>query len=150
MSQTAQLLLFIFSMLLAAKAGFADVYKWTDDKGTVHYTQHKPLDNEAELVDDVLPSSVAHDKADYIDEINRRGKERQIRRGQQREKDKGQGLNDDFNAKQCNAAKKNLQLLHSGDRVTYVGVDGNDIDIADDEKESRIAEANKQIQFYCQ
>ena len=32
-------------------AGLADVYKWTDEKGQVHYTQYKPLKYKSELVD---------------------------------------------------------------------------------------------------
>jgi len=143
-----QLPIFIL-LALFITASFADVYKWTDNKGVVHYTQYKPLNFKSELVKGKAPPP-ASDSRDlnkaYAEQIDQRGKQRQ----EQQAASKASSSKSDFNAQQCDTAKKNLAALQAGGRVSYVDASGQSITMSAEEMQSRVGEANKQIEFYCQ
>jgi len=52
----------VSSFMLAGAAGAATIYKWTDDRGEVHYSDKKPAGKKWEIVDEskisVIPNTV--------------------------------------------------------------------------------------------
>lgn len=47
----------IMSLCYSYSAMSTDFYKWTDEKGTVHYGQHKPSDAQSEVITTPTPRS---------------------------------------------------------------------------------------------
>lgn len=135
-------------LLLFSSLGFADVYKWTDDRGITHYTQYKPLKYKSELVDaPPPPPSYAPDlNKPYAQQIEKSGQSLR----QQQAASKSSSSKNDFNAQQCATAKKNLNALRSEGRISFVDSSGQKVFMDDAEKQSRIQEAQKQIEFYCE
>ena len=142
-----QLPVFIL-LVFFCSLGIADVYKWTDDKGITHYTQYKPLKYKSELVDapPPPPSSAPDLNKPYAEQINQVGQQRR----QQQAASKASASKDDFNAQQCSTAKKNLNMLRSEGRVSFIDSSGEKVYFTDEQKQSRIQEAQKQIEFYCE
>ena len=140
-----QLPVFLILLLFIGQV-FADVYKWTDEKGVTHYTQYKPLKYKSELVD--APPPPASDAKDlnepYASEIEKRAQQRK-----QQAASSASSSKDDFNVQQCNTAKKNLNALRAQGRVSFINSSGEKIYMDDSEKQSRIQEAQKQMEFYC-
>ena len=57
-----QAVLALSSLVLALSAGAATIYKWTDERGEIHYSDKRPAGSEWETVDEgnlsVIPSTL--------------------------------------------------------------------------------------------
>lgn len=124
-------------------------YKWTDSKGITHYTAYKPADGISFTVVDAPPPppSDASDP-DAGDTAETRAADKG--KSGVGTKDLNADNDDEFNAEQCKIAKNNLTVLRGKARVTYKDNEGNIAYLEEDEKEAKIAEAEKHIKFYCE
>lgn len=127
-----------------------DIYKWTDDRGEVHYTQFPPPGHKAEILHGAPPP------ADSPEAV-RNNLQKQVDTMEQQNKEQLQGAKD---AKQwaeiqkirrsnCEMAHKNLVNLQRGGNVRYVGTNGEVMHLSEEERQKRIDETNKQIKENC-
>lgn len=139
----------LLTLALLYAPGFAEVYRWVDSEGNVHYTQEKPRDHEAQTVNVPTvppPTSTQDVNRSYLEQLD----EQAQAKDQQQKRLNEQASKSDFNAQQCDTARKNLSTLQAGGRIAYVNAGGETVTITEEEKASRIAEAQKQIQFFCE
>jgi len=142
--------IFIASLIfLAGFNALADgkVYKWTDDSGLTHYTRYKPTTHKWQEVDaPPPPPSVSYD-------LNKDAAE-QIRGAAEKKKKAdstatAQTDDADFKEQQCKTAKANMDTLKTGARVRYTDEEGNQVPMPEEQRASRLQEAQKNIDFYC-
>ena len=153
-------------LLLPAWAS-ADIYRWVDANGVVNYTQQKPRGVNAELVGssrsrprsapaqdaappaEPEPGSVAADatvaerraamseaQRQRLDELEAEQERRKAELAMEREEN-------------CNKANDVLDQLTERSRIRIRGEDGTERIIGEDERQSRIQEAQLAIAEHC-
>lgn len=109
----------------------AEVYRWTDDDGQVHYSSTPPSDREVtviEVTDEGTPlsSSAASDSATATDDEAA---------AQRRE--------------HCETARHNLEILEDESIETFLDADGETISFDADERAALLEETQAQVQYFC-
>ena len=143
----------IFALLALALPATAQVYKWVDKDGKVHYSDKKPRDPKAKDVKDLGIESKPTDPAAVereLAELAERGKvvDESLRVKQQvgaqtaAEKERAQ--------KMCDDAKARLQVLNQINQLVSVDRDGKQTYSSDKELASQKALAQQKVADLCQ
>ena len=148
---TATLLL---ATLLLQAPVFGAIYKWNDASGEVHYTQTPPPDGIATQIIEGAPPPAESQQT--IHEEQKRLQERleafDERRAGQKEEETIKKLEKEdreIKEKNCISAKNNLGKLQQGGIKRYLTPEGEVIRLTEEDRQRRIAEANKQVEQYC-
>jgi hypothetical protein len=154
-SNTLRALLVTLGLLgsaVAFQALAADaIYKWVDESGETHYSQTRPSgDYEVELVKGAPPPAdnpeqVKQHLQRQVDEMTERNKEQNDVKKEAISEAEYQKLVKE----NCTNARNNLGALEQGGRKRYLTPEGEVVRLTEEERQSRIAEANKQIKEYC-
>jgi hypothetical protein len=140
-------------LLLATGAVHAQVYKWLDEQGQVHYGGHVPAGSDAQELK--LPPGPTHQEVDQSEralkrlleqqkraqEIETRAKERQSRREQREASERDQ---------RCTAARRNLRILGIQRPVYWTGADGSRIYLDDNSRAQLTARLKEEVEANCQ
>lgn len=129
-------LLFLASSL--AFSAPAKVYKWTDEKGQVHYSERPPLGTQAEAI---KPETGHSEPVNYSVAADDKAKE-------EKKADSGKKALKD--PERCDAARKNLDTLKTYARIRIKGDDGQLRYLTPDEQKQKTNEAAKAIEESCE
>lgn len=142
--RTSLTLLSLFLLLTSTTVMSAKLYKWKDEKGNIHYGQTKPTEYEsAEVNKPPPPPANAPDlNKPFVEQI--RGKNQ----GDPAKPDTAQ-MDPGTKASQCAKARNNLTNLQNNSRVRVKNPDGSVRLLTDDEKQDKLKESQKQIDYYC-
>jgi hypothetical protein len=126
--------LLLIAPLVSAQA--TKLYKWTDEQGTVHYSQIPPTERQAEVITPeapppAQPEAEAKDTTKPPEGIS-----------------ESQAANMKIKQQNCEAAQKNLRIYQSSAKVLQP--DGTEITLSDEMREAKIKETQQQIKFYCE
>jgi Domain of unknown function (DUF4124) len=142
------LLIVVFVFITGAKAQ-AEIYKWKDEKGKVHYGD-KPVTsseqmniNEESLTRKSISKSAREQRRNKL--IETYDSERKEKKEQQA---KAKKKKNKLNA-QCGNAKDRLRRYKRASSLYDVDKDGNRTTLPDDVKQSAIARLHKQIKKHC-
>lgn len=133
------LIALLFSITSLSQAG---IYKWVDEQGNVHYSQKRPQDKQYERIK--APASAPADAQSPYATSKESDKEGD-KKGSTADSESAK--NAELRRKNCEAAKKNLQIYQVYNRVkddkgNYIRLDDND--------RARLIEQNKQaIEEFC-
>ena len=132
----------------------ADIYKWTDGSGEVHYTQTPPpagisaqtiagapppAESEETIRDEQL---LLQQQLDANEESRAEQEEQQAIAAQRQELAK-------INKENCITAQANLARLQQGGIKRYLTPEGEVIRLSEEDRQRRISEAHQQIDQYC-
>ena len=142
-------LISIFLALTTTTAGAA-MYKWTDADGTTQYGQYPPAGVQAEHIKanpkPASPPQAAPSLQQRLEELEQQ-QQKQAEKANEAATEK---QNAETIKKNCEIAKKNLAGLQlGGHRLTRLP-DGSYTRLSEEERLSRVAEAENQITEYCQ
>jgi len=141
---------FYFVLALAFVPGAeAALYKWVDAEGNVSYSDKPPPEVNAEEVKQYSSGISAEESQQKLDEITDKADAQQKDRELKDDIAKQQTERDETIKKNCDIARKNKSLLETTARVTLKDRDGNDYFLEDDQREAKLADANAQVQRYC-
>lgn len=138
------------SLLLPESAAIADVYKWVNETNEVQYTQMPPppgikyvviqttehpstVQAEAEAAAAADSASQPEDPA-AADAASKSEFEAEVAR---------------ISRENCTIAHNNLTQLNLGGHLRYRNEKGEYVTMSEEERQKRIAEANKQIEQFC-
>jgi len=125
---------FITIMLLyIPSSSMAEVYRWEDKKGTTHFTDRKPLNN---------------DSTGKVKIRDKRTGEQPTPVAATQPKSTNKTTDNGY-AERCKQAKKNKQILDTIQEIHRKGPDGENIVLNAAEKKSRLEENKKLIDIYC-
>jgi hypothetical protein len=145
MMRTSFTLTILFLLLNSTAAMSTKLYKWVDDKGNVYYGQTRPTEYEAREVN--APPPPPTDAPDlnkkYAEQIL--GKNKSASEKSQTSSD----MDPDIKASQCAKARNNLTNLQNNARVRVKNPDGSVRLLNDEEKQAKLKESQKQIDYYC-
>jgi len=125
--------------LLASGHTFAaaeKVYKWTDEKGLTHYSQHPPFNTQTEVI---KPQTGHSDPVEYKVAAEANAEPKVENKVSAPPKDK----------ERCESARKAADTLKTYARVRLKGDDGQYRFLTPDEQQQKLKEANKAIQESC-
>lgn len=136
------------ALLLAGAAG-AEMYKWTDADGNVHYTQTPPPDREADTIAPPPPPAVAPEEARAKAENNRKALRtpEEVEADQKQAQEEAIKRNEETYKQNCQIARDNLQVYQSARRIREP--DGTIVRITEEIRQQKIQEAEQAIEKYC-
>ncbi len=143
------LLLLTFSF--APSTILAQVYKWVDAEGNVHYGQRRPQGEQAETVKIQGPPVTPDDASLELEKLKLKAglgsenKDAQETKGQQAARE----MPEEVRKENCRVARHNFAALLQKRRVVRTDEDGNLIRMDDNEKAARLEQAKQQIQKFC-
>ena len=146
MNRLVTLSLTLLTGFFLSVAVSAATYKWTDDKGNVHYSQHPPPDASYERIKvekskpgEAPPATSNTPATTPATSSGSPGDSKVV----QEELSKNQ----EIRAKNCEAAKKNLEIYTIYKR--YRDKDGNVVRMDDNERMKKIEESKQNIAEFC-
>lgn len=132
---------------------YAEIYKWVDKEGNIHYGDCPPVDCEPEQID-VLPNPDEEDvqsatkrNQQLIQEQDARYQERKVERelAQKKALVRQQEISN-----KCKIARNRLVLLNQRGVITIVDFEGNLHQPSDEQREQMIAGIEAFIEKNCQ
>jgi hypothetical protein len=134
-------------LALTTTVAAAAMYKWTDADGSTQYGQYPPAGVQAERVK-VSPLPAAQPAPSPQQRLQELEQQQQKQAEKEAEATTEKQTAETIK-KNCEIAKKNLANLHmGGHRLTRLP-DGSYTRLREEERLSRIAEAEKHIKEYC-
>jgi len=137
-------------LMLAAQTSSAEIYKWVDEHGRVHYDDRPPVTGQKQLMDineesnavKSIPENRAEKRRKLLDAID---EDRQLKKElEAKEKKKKAKM-----LKQCHVARDNLKLYQRSRSVYDLDKDGNRVTLPSSARDQVIANIKKQIQQFC-
>ncbi len=114
------------------------VYKWTDEKGLIHYSERPPLGKQTEVV---KPEIGFSEPVNYGTATSEKPKE------EAKATNTKSSLKD---PERCDAARQNLDTLKTFARIKVKGEDGEYRFLTPDEQQQRTQESQKAIEESCE
>ena len=141
-------------MLIALFAG-AQVYKWVDEKGQVHFGDCPPDDCEAEEL--TLPEGPTEEEIEAAQEKlhktlesrNSRDKEQEDRQRETSSEEYARHLMEDDRFKRCVEAREQFEVLELKVRVFRLDTNGSRVYLKNENRPQEIARLDKLIDQYC-
>ncbi|MBI5461848.1 MAG: DUF4124 domain-containing protein [Gammaproteobacteria bacterium] len=135
-----------------ALAGMAQaaMYKWVDDKGVTQYTQYPPPDRKVKVM--VPPPPPAEDPEaaqKKLESLLQKQDEQRKTAATAEEEQTKTAEHAKQREQNCKNARSNLEKLTTGGRKRIVGADGVATYLTEEDQQTRIAEAKKQIEAFC-
>ncbi|GAB4351683.1 MAG: hypothetical protein Kow006_15810 [Gammaproteobacteria bacterium] len=139
--------------LVGATAASADIYRWKDNNGQIHYTQTPPPPGNKDrgtVIRTTGPATGAQEQArERSSAIQQRLQSFRENRAKQRQEEEKQKADADRRARNCEAAKSNLAKLENRRQRRLLGKDGQVTVLTEAERQKRMEEARKQIRENC-
>lgn len=125
-------LLLALGLITAQPVFAADLYKWTDERGTAHYTDKPPKGVKAEKITRKLRKFVEvgsdNESSSSSDSA---------------------AATSPTDSERCKSEKQRLQVLQSNQRIRMKTEDGTMKDLSTQEIAEEIAFAEKAVEYYC-
>lgn len=144
----------LFALLLFSAGACADINKWVDAQGKVHYSDGPlPLDATPEAVripeDHISPASANSDTRSLAEREAELMKKMKAREQAAEQADK-QRQADQLKQQNCEKVRTSLRVLEDSPRVATYDAGGNRSYLDDAAREQRIEEARKAVSQYCE
>jgi hypothetical protein len=142
-------------LLLVPALGGAEIYRWVDDTGVVNYTQHSPEGIEADrIVTRGGAATVAAPivvQAEVVDpNAHLSAEQKAMMKRLQETENARQAEIARIKESNCGRAQGVLEKLSSKGRIRVRNANGQETAMPEDERQSRIAEAQRDIVNNCQ
>jgi hypothetical protein len=126
----------------------AEIYKWVDEQGEVHYSQSRPEGKDAEVLK--VPSTggaTAERKSleRQLFEVEKNETQRKLKV----EKQKKRVENEALRKENCRRARAKLQSLDTGTNILEIDEQGNAKRLTEQERQIRLTNAKNDIARWC-
>jgi uncharacterized protein DUF4124 len=146
-----QLSCLAFVLFFPAANSYADVYKWVDKDGQIHYSQQLPHGQQAELIKAPPPPAIdpakAQNKIDALVEQQKADEQASEDKTIQSEKEQERAKQIEAN---CNAAKQNLKAYQDNPGRRKMDGQGNVTRPTEEERQQKIKESEQKVKEFCQ
>lgn len=152
MSRPSRLLIMAALALALALPTAAQVYKWIDKDGKVHYSDKKPRDPKAKDVKDMNIQSAPTDPAAVerdLAELQERGKVTDENLRVQAQVKEQTAAEKAAQEKRCDQAQERLAVLEAVQRMVVVDKDGKQTYKSDGETNAEREKARAQVAELC-
>lgn len=155
-SETMKYTLAIFLLLISFNT-YAELHKWVDADGKVHYSDEPPPDsakktetlNIRSSSDEANSPASAPQAMKSIMEQEADLKKRQKEKLEAAQKEEKKQEEAQTKQKNCNRARNDLATLQNTPRLATYDANGNQVIMDDTARQSRIEDAQQSIKDYC-
>lgn len=136
--------LLVLAGILSGLSANAEVYRWVDKDGKVHYTDQKPADDAEDVTRQVNKQNIdtSTDERRKVESILRKENDADREYYQQQAQEDAQERQH-----RCNWARKRMNEI-SGN-VIFVDDAGKVVKVTETERQNMVADVNKTIQENC-
>lgn len=140
------------ALLCLLVAGFAQaqekkMYSWTDENGTVHFSDKRPEGQD--VVEQSIPQEAAPVSADPYQQGESGPSLAEQRRQEIARKSQEAQVMDAVNSVQCSSWQAELERIEPNRRVFYTNAQGETVRMDDVERANRVDELKAQISRNC-
>lgn len=138
----------VFIMLFFHSASFAEIYKWTDDDGNIHYTESPPIsDREVEIITPVKSISTTNAENELQKQVEAADSQREARSASKEEKAKAKAdaAQQEIICRQLNARLRDL----GQPRLNRIDEEGNRIRLTEEQRQADIKQTQLDINEQC-
>lgn len=140
----------VVGWLAVAGLAQAAMYKWVDENGVTQYTQYPPPNRKVEVMVPPPPPAEDPDEAQKKLEHLLQSQDEQRKAATTAEEEQTKAADQaKLRERNCQAARTNLMSLTTGGRKRVMGADGVATYLTEEDRQARIAEAQKQIKEFC-
>lgn len=142
------------ALLLISLGSDAAVFRWVDNHGLTHFSDSPPppgvKDRGQKLAAPPPPAVPPEQAVKHLQEMNKRFDTLRKKEQKQQQQDLKQAQQKARNESNCQAARANLDHLNNRARRRMVDSSGNVIVLTEQERQRQIAQAQAQIDKFCQ
>ena len=120
------------------------IYRWVDENNVVHFSQHEPQSNNYSQL--ITFSSYKAKQKSNVEQLP--SVDDQVVKDEKRQAEI-LARNKVIAEKNCQAAKVNIKMLNSFNKISVSDSDGKSRVLTDKEKQEQITLSNKHIDLYC-
>lgn len=140
-------LLFVF-ILFGPVLAQAEMYRWVDDEGKVHFSDKKPGDREAEDISE----RVKRQNTDYggrsaKQQLEQYDRNRAARSTEREQKQQLTSKGEEQRKQACNKARRELRIIKG--RVIFLDKNNKEIKVTEKERAQKALVLEQQIKKYC-
>jgi len=151
MNKRLSSILIAVTLLISAPLVHGAVYKWQDEQGITHFSDAPPPGRRFEIVPQPRLPPADPEAARRLEELLQ--SQKQAEEDQQKKKQEQMEAKEEEAARAdtCRQAKERLTVLESrpGSRIKITEPDGTQRRLTEEERQTRLAEAQKQIADSC-
>lgn len=152
---------FLILLLLISENSFAELNKWVDESGKVHYSDQPPPTTVKAKTLRSTSGSAAITSASGVAAASAPAapktiaeREAELKKAQKEKKEAAdkaakEQSDADANKANCNAAQQNLRTLQSGVRMMEIDAKGERSFMGDEQRQQRITKAQQDISTFC-
>lgn len=139
-------------MLALVAPAHAEMYKWTDNQGKVHYTDQPPTVNAQTIKGSSTGSGQAETTSQALQSLDAKDQAYQKRRkaaDEARAKAEKEAEKARLQRENCDKARKNLSILQNSPRVFTTDAAGRRTYMDDAARASALANSQKAVSDFC-
>lgn len=137
------------TLLCISMGAFASMYRWVDDNGQVHYTQHPPKKGEVKVIPPPLKAaSTADEESKRFLELDKQIEEQKKLDAKAREKQAQSTEKKQILKQNCSLAKQRFSQLNKSSK--FRDAYGNLTQLTPAGKEAELRKVQAEIEIYCQ
>lgn len=142
--------LFLVAIMLLALSGAsaAQVYKWVDEDGGVHYGERPPADTSAQSIDPGN-TQASPEALKRLENQQRRAEQLRLQREEAEAREAARREEARLRRENCAIARENLVKMETSIRVYDRTEDGTRYRVPYEEREEKMAKAREQIDTWC-
>ena len=140
--------LLITLLLVISTTCQAQIYKWVDQDGHVHYSHAAPQNRSTQEIK-IRTSPIDRTTQERVKKLNNDLNERHIDRRQTREEGVEAVQQRKKVASFCKKAKSQVTLLNSGASVSARKVDGTLVNVSAEDSVARLQKLNSHVSRFC-
>ncbi len=143
--------LLLWCCVFGGGAWGAEVYKWVDEAGRVHYGDARPADGVAETIEtqSAPPELEVLRSRSRLDEILQQERVTKGQRAKQQQEVAAAAARDQRRQARCRHARRQLHVLELERPIYHVDDDGKRVYLADDQRAAELARARKAVGDAC-
>jgi len=149
-------LLHILILLISCISfSYAEIYKWVDDNGQVHYSEKPPVRQKAEQIQIQSTGNHSAPQRQQVDEENHLKKQQKLLKAFEEERQynkKQEAKNEKIEAtrsRNCVIAKSNLRSYETANRIFKIDENGNRVYMPDSSRQQAIQRARDEVERWC-
>lgn len=151
MYRCGSLAMTVMLVVLAAPAAWpADIYRWVDDEGVVHYSQTPPGDRDAQRVDSARPpADDPEQRRQEVEDLMESNRFSVYKQRLEREEAETERQQRKYLAEYCQALREKRRILATEPQVREKTDDGYRM-MSSEDRRQRLAEFDQRIESRCQ
>ncbi|PUA28247.1 MAG: hypothetical protein B0W54_17375 [Cellvibrio sp. 79] len=143
--------LLVFILLATSLNSTAEIYRWVDKNGKVHFTDKKPSTEAENITKDVKTQNIDTSNGEIqkiaaMRELEEKNRQEQLQQEQTRQREHKEKLAE-LNQSNCEQARK--RLVDISGYVVFTDEQRRAINVTEKERQQMVAELKQDIQTYC-